>query len=43
VNKFVAAPFLRRWRVFNIDVVPNPQATHNFIIDPTKPITAETV
>lgn len=28
-----AKPLLKRWNVFNIDAVPNPHATENFIID----------
>lgn len=43
VNKFVTGPLFRKWRVFNIDLKPNPQATSNFIVDPSKPIGAETI
>ena len=42
VTKFRTGLF-RKWRVFNIDQVENPEATENFIIDPTKPLTAKKV
>jgi nucleoside-diphosphate-sugar epimerase len=42
VTKFRTGLF-RKWRVFNIDQVENPEATENFIIDPTKPITPATI
>jgi len=29
--------------VFNIDLVANPKATQNFIIDPSKPVTPEII
>ena len=38
VTKFRTGLF-RKWRVFNIDQIENPDATENFIIDPTQPIT----
>lgn len=41
VKKFRAGGFLRQWKVFNIDLVENPEAQDNFIVDPTKPITKE--
>ena len=28
-----AKPLLKRWNVFNIDSVPNPDATANFVIE----------
>lgn len=28
-----AKPLLKRWNVFNIDSVPNPDATENFVIE----------
>jgi len=43
VKKFRAGGYLRGWKVFNIDCVANPDATENFIVDPTAPITPETV
>lgn len=33
----------RKWKVFNIDLVENKDAQHNFIIDPSQPIRAETI
>ena len=42
VQKFTTGMF-RRWRVFNVDQEPNDKATENFIIDPTKPISADVV
>ena len=43
VKKFIGGRRLRRWRVFNIDAVANPEATKNFLIDPTEPLKEETV
>ena len=43
VKMFVGGRKLRRWRVFNIDKKENPEASHNFIIDPSKPITKDIV
>jgi nucleoside-diphosphate-sugar epimerase len=28
-----AKPLFKRWNVFNVDAVANPDATHNFIVD----------
>ena len=33
VTKRFAKPLVKRWNVFNIDSVANPDATHNFIVD----------
>ena len=43
IEKFTLGPRLRRWKVFNIDKVENPAAQANYIIDPSKPITAEII
>ena len=41
VSKFRAGGWLKQWKVFNIDLVENPDAQANFLVDPTKPITTQ--
>ena len=43
VNSFVTGWPRRKWKVFNIDTKPNPQAHFNFVIDPTEPMLPKTV
>ena len=43
VKKFKTGGMGRKWKVFNIDLEENKEAHMNFIIDPTKSITEETV
>jgi hypothetical protein len=43
IKRYKKGGYWRGWKVFNIDTVANKDATENFIVDPTEPITPEII